>query len=318
MVWIQWSFWLFCLSLVRAEGFYKSDPNVIELTSANFDKVIQRTNYTTLVEFYAPWCGYCQQLKRSIQSAAKSLDGVVQVAAVNCDEAVNKNLCAQNRITSYPTIMVYRPPKIALDRPYEERPKLHNHANEVYKGERKLKPMVDFALSRVKNYVKKLLRFTKFEQALGGTHKNQYAMVLFSKRDKIPPLFKAITLDWLGMIDAFLIWNDKLAGISDFEIANLPNISQFLQQIESKANETNSVFVVFDRFNDDYHLFEGEPFNKKAIAEFLHQFGTPNEGPSTKRESFLTALKTNKKAPKKSKPKSKSKSKGSPMEQDEL
>ena len=93
-------------SVVWGQNFYDRDPNIIELTPKNFDQVIHRTNYTSVVEFYAPWCGHCQQLKGKMKKVAKSLEGIVQVASVNCDQAKNKQLCAKQKIKGYPTIMV--------------------------------------------------------------------------------------------------------------------------------------------------------------------------------------------------------------------
>lgn len=43
------------------------------------------------VEFYAPWCGHCQQLVPKWKKVASSLRGVVKVAAINCDD--HKQIC---------------------------------------------------------------------------------------------------------------------------------------------------------------------------------------------------------------------------------
>jgi thiol-disulfide isomerase/thioredoxin len=45
------------------------------------------------VEFYAPWCGHCQQLAPKWKKVAASLKGVVKVAAVNCED--HKGICGQ-------------------------------------------------------------------------------------------------------------------------------------------------------------------------------------------------------------------------------
>nr|CAI6830945.1 AEL_HP1_G0051700.mRNA.1.CDS.1 [Saccharomyces cerevisiae] len=53
---------LFIMNEVKAQNFYDSDPHISELTPKSFDKAIHNTNYTSLVEFYAPWCGHCKAL----------------------------------------------------------------------------------------------------------------------------------------------------------------------------------------------------------------------------------------------------------------
>jgi hypothetical protein len=59
------------------------------------------------VEFYAPWCGHCQQLAPKWRQVAAKLKGVVHVGAVNCD--AHKALCAAHGIKGYPTIKALRP-----------------------------------------------------------------------------------------------------------------------------------------------------------------------------------------------------------------
>lgn len=302
------------ITLAKAKDFYQADANIIELSPSNFDDVVHRTNYTTLIEFYAPWCGYCQQIKGTMKNVGRVLDGLVQVAAVNCDESINKNLCAQHRVSGFPTLMVFRPPKVNLDIPYNERVGSSYHASELYSGERQLKPIVDFALSRVKNYVKKLNKIERLTEAV-TSGRSQFAMVLFSKKDKVPTVYRSIAVDWLGVLDAYLIWNRKLDSISNIDIEKLPRISAFLQEVKSKADGDNSLLVVFDRENDNYQVYEGDSFNKTEVAKFLVAFGSANEGPYTRRDKFLSSLKSiskkQKKAPRKGK-------KASVIDQDEL
>ena len=54
--------------------------NVVELTPANFQKEVMKSDSVWIVEFYAPWCGHCQRLTPEYKKAATALKGVVKVS----------------------------------------------------------------------------------------------------------------------------------------------------------------------------------------------------------------------------------------------
>jgi protein disulfide-isomerase A6 len=71
-------------------GFYDSKSPVVKLDSKNFKKLVLDSDELWLIEFYAPWCGHCQQLTPTWEKSAKVLKGVVKVGAVDMttDESV--------------------------------------------------------------------------------------------------------------------------------------------------------------------------------------------------------------------------------------
>lgn len=177
---------------------YSTDPNVYELTPANFDKVVYRSNYTSIVKFYAPWCGYCQRLEPVWRKMARFLhqDGkyAVNVASVNCDSDRNKALCSKHRIQGFPTVIVFRPPKWKSGATKNSA----SHVPEVYNGERALGPMIEFVSSRIKNYVKKFHRFDgdSLSEWLSDTLSPR--VFLMSSSPSITPLYKTMAIDFLG------------------------------------------------------------------------------------------------------------------------
>ncbi|CAI4945972.1 CGH_3_HP_G0043230.mRNA.1.CDS.1 [Saccharomyces cerevisiae] len=294
---------LFIMNEVKAQNFYDSDPHISELTPKSFDKAIHNTNYTSLVEFYAPWCGHCKKLSSTFRKAAKRLDGVVQVAAVNCDLNKNKALCAKYDVNGFPTLMVFRPPKIDLSKPIDNAKKSFSaHANEVYSGARTLAPIVDFSLSRIRSYVKKFVRIDTLGSLLRKSSK--LSVVLFSKQDKISPVYKSIALDWLGKFDFYSISNKKLKQLTDMNptYEKTPEIFKYLQKVipEQRQSDKNKL-VVFDADKDKFWEYEGNSINKNDISKFLRDtFSiTPNEGPFSRRSEYIAYLKTGKKPIKK-------------------
>ncbi|KAL3231033.1 Protein disulfide-isomerase MPD1 [Nakaseomyces bracarensis] len=279
--------WLCCaISLVsgQLQSFYGSDPNIIELSTANFDRVVHNTNYTTLVEFYAPWCGYCKQLKNTIHQLGKVSDGVYQVAAVNCDLEKNKQLCSQYGVQGFPTLMVFKPPKKGSN--------LKKHAQETYQGERKLAPLADFIKSRVKRYVKKIVKLDNLNKMLQQSP--QYSVVLFSKKDAISPLYKSIALDWLGQLKLFMF---PLSQVNFDTATSLQNDYPGIhKQLNDALSKEKSVLVVFDSKNDVAHILS-DKITKATAAKFIMDSTSikPREGPYSKRDEYLNKLKKKKK-----------------------
>lgn len=196
----------FLLSLAVGDGdLYASDPNIYELTSSNFDKVVHNSNYTSIVKFYAPWCGYCKQLspiyKKLGKYFQKDSQYAVNVVAVNCDKEYNKPLCSKHRVSGFPTLMVFRPPKYNPKKPKDR----GIHAMETYTGDRSLKPLVNFVSSRIKNYVKKFLSPADvgFRSWLADEGRNK--VVLFTEASSIHNMYKSVAIDFMDSTDFAMV-----------------------------------------------------------------------------------------------------------------
>jgi len=68
------------------------------------------SRYTSIVEFYAPWCPHCQQFAPKYELVGEHFvgDTWVRVAAVDC--VASRSVCGENGVKSYPTVKVYHAP----------------------------------------------------------------------------------------------------------------------------------------------------------------------------------------------------------------
>ncbi|XP_053381773.1 protein disulfide-isomerase A6 homolog [Mercenaria mercenaria] len=131
---------LLALCVTTCSCLYSSTDDVVELTPSNFHKLVMNGDELWLIEFYAPWCGHCQQLAPDWKKAATALKGVVKVGAVNADE--HQSLGGQYGIRGFPTIKVF-----GLDK---SKP-------TDYQGARQASGIVDAALSAASSMVRQKL-----------------------------------------------------------------------------------------------------------------------------------------------------------------
>jgi thioredoxin 1 len=83
-----------------------ANPNVTELTDANFDSFIKNATAPVLVDFWAPWCAPCRMLGPIVDEVATENVGKFAIAKVNVDEA--PTVSAQFGIRSIPSLIYFK------------------------------------------------------------------------------------------------------------------------------------------------------------------------------------------------------------------
>jgi len=104
--------------------------NVLSLDFENFEHLTQAaTGATTgdwFVEFYAPWCSHCKDIRPKWEALAEELLGEINVASVDCDKS--PKLADRFKVKGYPTLIYFH----------------HGHMF-LYEGQREVGPMASFA-----------------------------------------------------------------------------------------------------------------------------------------------------------------------------
>lgn len=78
----------------------------IELTDANFEEQVLKSDKPVLVDFWAEWCGPCRMVGPVVEELHNDYEGKAIVGKVNVDN--NPGISAQFGIRNIPTVLFFK------------------------------------------------------------------------------------------------------------------------------------------------------------------------------------------------------------------
>ena len=78
----------------------------IELTDANFDELVIKSDKPVLVDFWAEWCGPCRMVGPLVEELAKEYEGKAVIGKFNVDD--NPGVSVQFGIRNIPALLYFK------------------------------------------------------------------------------------------------------------------------------------------------------------------------------------------------------------------
>ena len=83
----------------------------MEVTDANFDQEVLKSEQVVLVDFWAGWCGPCKMIAPAVDSVATQYAGKLKVTKVNVDQ--NGATPSRYGIRGIPALLFFKDGKVA-------------------------------------------------------------------------------------------------------------------------------------------------------------------------------------------------------------
>lgn len=84
---------------------------IIEITDANFEAEVLKSDLPVLIDFWAAWCGPCRAIAPIVEELARDYKGKFKVGKLNVDD--NEKVPQTFQIMSIPTLLFFKDGKVA-------------------------------------------------------------------------------------------------------------------------------------------------------------------------------------------------------------
>jgi thioredoxin 1 len=79
---------------------------VVQLSDAEFENQVLKSDVPVLVDFWASWCAPCKAIAPVVDDLAETFDGQVKICKLNVDE--NPSTPGQYGVRGIPTLILFK------------------------------------------------------------------------------------------------------------------------------------------------------------------------------------------------------------------
>jgi len=198
------------------EKNYFENTDVLFLKMENLSKLLNRRKIWFVYFFKSNNEGF-QETKQKIIDISSQTYGIFNFGAVNCKD--DEEICEDYSVFSTPKIMYF--PDSGSD-------------EEEYKGPLEFQSILKYGARLMQNFVR-VINKDNYNDFL-TSHSERYHVLLFTSRKTTPPLFKALSKDYLNHLNFGEIRQSESELIKSFNVNKFPTLMVIK---EAESNEVD-------------------------------------------------------------------------------
>ncbi|XP_071495905.1 sulfhydryl oxidase 2-like [Diadema antillarum] len=136
---------IFAILTSTRAALYSPNDHVVLLDGSNFAQSVYNSEKVWIIEFFSSWCGHCVHFAPTWKSLAEDLrhwKHAVLIAAIDCAEQKNNEVCRSNSVHAYPSIKFF-----------DLFTKPENATASTYKGARDVRVMREAIAAQVEKQI---------------------------------------------------------------------------------------------------------------------------------------------------------------------
>jgi thioredoxin 1 len=91
---------------VKKSPEVNATSGILEVTDANFEQAVLKSDQPVLVDFWAAWCGPCKALSPVVDEVASAYNGKVKVGKMDVDQ--NPSTPQRYGVRGIPTLLIFK------------------------------------------------------------------------------------------------------------------------------------------------------------------------------------------------------------------